>query len=72
MTMEELGQVRTKSNLKTTLNMTLVDKDDFDIVRLKELFDPEYFFIKLSPINPNPVSEKNNMGLGVIESINLR
>ena len=72
MTMEELGQVRTKSNLKTTLNMTLVDKDDFDIVRLKELFDPEYFFIKLSPINPNPVSEKNSMGLGVIESINLR
>ena len=72
MTMEELGQIRTKSNLKTTLNMTLVDEDDFDIVRLKELFDPEHFFIKLSPINPNPVSEKNNMGLGVIESINLR
>ena len=71
MTLAELGQIRTKSNLKTTLNMTLVDKDDFDIVRLKELFNPEYFFIKLSPINPNPVSEMNGMGLGVVESINL-
>ena len=71
MTLTELGQIRTKSNLKTTLNMTLVDKDDFDIVRLKELFNPEYFFIKLSPINPNPVSEMNGMGLGVVESINL-
>ena len=71
MTLTELGQIRTKSNLKTTLNMTLVDKDDFDIIRLKELFNPEYFFIKLSPINPNPVSEMNGMGLGVVESINL-
>ena len=71
MTLTELGQIRTKSNLKTTLNMTLVDKDDFDIIKLKELFNPEYFFIKLSPINPNPVSEMNGMGLGVVESINL-
>ena len=71
MTLSELGQIRTKSNLKTTLNMTLVDEEDFDIDKLKELFDPEYFFIKLSPINPNPVSNSNNMGTGVIESINL-
>lgn len=71
MTMEELGQIRTKSNLKTTLNMTLVDEEDFDIVRLKELFVPEYFFVKLSPINPNPVSEANGMGKGVVKSINL-
>lgn len=71
MTIQELGQIRTKSNLKTTVNMTLVDEEDFDIDRLKEWFDPEHFFIKLSPINPNPVSEANGMGLGVVESINL-
>lgn len=72
MTMEELGKVRTQSNLKTTLNMTLVDEEDFDIEELKKLFDPEYFFIKLSPINPNPVSDSHHMGTGVIESINIR
>jgi adenine C2-methylase RlmN of 23S rRNA A2503 and tRNA A37 len=71
MTIKELGQIRTKSNLKTTLNLTLVDESDFDINVLREYFDPEYFFIKLSPINPNIISNKNNLGLGVIEQINL-
>ncbi len=71
MTLAQLGQIRTESNLKTTVNMTLVDADDFDIDALKKLFDKEHFFIKLSPINPNAVSEKNDMGLGIIESVNL-
>lgn len=67
MTIAELGQIRTQSNLKTTVNLTLVDHADFDIERLKRHFDPEHFFIKLSPINPNCVSEHNQMGRGVIE-----
>ena len=71
MTLAELGQIRTESNLKTTVNMTLVDESDFDIVRLKEMFDKDKFFIKLSPINPNAVSDGNNMGTGVIESVNI-
>lgn len=71
MTIEELGQVRTGSYLKTTLNMTLVDEEDFDIEVLKRHFDPKYFFIKLSPINPNCVSDSNGMGVGVIEGVNL-
>lgn len=71
MTIEELGQIRTESNLKTTVNMTLVDTADFDIEKLKKYFDPNYFFIKVSPINPNPVSESNNMGTGVIKVENL-
>lgn len=71
MTIEELGQIRTKSNLKTTLNLTLVDESDFDIDKLKKYFDPEYFFIKLSPINTNSVSKKNGLGKGIIEGINL-
>lgn len=71
MTIEELGKIRTQSNLKTTVNMTLVDEDDFDIGLLKSNFDKEYFFIKLSPINVNEVSKNNNMGNGIVEGINL-
>jgi adenine C2-methylase RlmN of 23S rRNA A2503 and tRNA A37 len=67
MTIKELGQIRTKSNLKTTVNLTLVDYADFNIENLKEYFDPQYFFIKLSPINPNL---NNTMGRGVINGRN--
>ncbi len=70
-TIEELGKIRTKSNLKTTVNLTLVNEDDFDIEKLKQYFDPEKFFIKLSPINTNEISEKNCLGKGIIESKNL-
>mgnify|MGYP003197394153 FL=1 len=71
MSIEELGQIRTNSNLKTTVNMTLVDYEDFDINILTKYFDPRYFFIKLSPINENEISEKNHMGSGIIEKRNL-
>lgn len=71
MTIPELGMIRTQSNLKTTLNMTLVDNADFDIETLKKYFDPEHFFIKLSPINENAVSIQNHMGSGVISGVNL-
>lgn len=71
MSIEELGQIRTNSNLKTTVNMTLVDFADFDINILKQYFDPKYFFIKLSPINENEISESNHMGKGIIEKRNL-
>lgn len=71
MTIEELGQIRTESNLKTTINMTLVDEEDFDIEVLKRYFDPEYFFVKLSPINPNEYSKKNIDGDGVVHVKNL-
>jgi len=71
MSLEELGQIRTNSHQKTTLNMTLVDTQDFDINKLKKYFDPKYFFIKLSPINPNSVSDSNNLGEGIIVAKNL-
>lgn len=71
LTIEQLGQIRTESNLKTTINLTLVNRSDFDIEILKKYFDPKYFFIKLSPINTNAVSEKNNMGEGIIKGLNL-
>ncbi len=71
MSIKELGEVRTKSALKTTLNMTLVDELDFDINILKGYFDKDYFFIKLSPINENDVSKANEMGAGVIKAKNI-
>jgi 23S rRNA (adenine2503-C2)-methyltransferase len=71
MSIEELGQIRTQSDLKTTVNLTLVDEKDFDIEKLKKYFDPKFFFIKLSPINQNSVSESNGLGAGVIEGKNL-
>lgn len=71
MTIEELGQIRTESELKTTVNMTLVDTADFDIEKLTKWFDPKYFFIKVSPINPNPISEGNDLGKGIIKAENL-
>jgi 23S rRNA (adenine2503-C2)-methyltransferase len=70
MTIEELGQIRTKSNLKTTINMTLVDENDFDIEVLKKYFDPKYFFIKISPLNKNCISDKNELE-GIIKIENL-
>jgi len=71
MSIEELGKIRTNSNLKTTLNLTLVDEDDFDIEVLKKYFDPEHFFIKLSPINSNEYSVGNDLGDGIIKGNNL-
>lgn len=71
MSIEELGRIRTESYLKTTLNLTLVNESDFDIDILKRNFDPTYFFIKISPINTNEISEKHKLGGGVIEGINL-
>ena len=71
MTIAELGRVRTKSNLKTTLNLTLVDEEDFDIEKIKKNFDKDKFFIKISPINPNTTSEKNGLGRGIVEGMNL-
>lgn len=71
MTLQEIGQVRTGSNLKTTLNLTLTRPEDFDINKLKKYFDPEYFFIKLSPINPNDISNQNGLDDGVIHQENL-
>lgn len=71
MTIAQLGSVRTESNLKTTINLTLVEETDFDIEKIKQNFDKDKFFIKISPINPNTTSEKNGLGSGVVDGINL-
>jgi adenine C2-methylase RlmN of 23S rRNA A2503 and tRNA A37 len=71
MCIEEIGQVRTASRLKTTLNLTLVREEDFSIQALKQSFDPAAHFIKLSPINLNRISQGNELGEGVIKQLNL-
>ncbi len=70
MSVAELGTIRTGSNLKTTLNMTLTQRNDFCIDRLRGYFSPEHFFVKLSPINPNATTEKNDL-TSVVEGVNL-
>lgn len=70
MSIEQLGKIRTESDLKATLKMTLVDTDDFNINSLKAYFDQDYFFIKLSPINENEVSRENSMSKGIIKQTN--
>lgn len=72
MSIKELGEIRTKSNLKTTVNLTLVDQNDFDIELLKTYFNKDNFFIKLSPINKNDISDDNNISIGVINYKNRR
>lgn len=72
MKLEEIGLVETESDLKTTLNMTIVRPEDFDIKELNRIFDKDKFFIKISPINPNDIAEKNDINSGAIEQINLK
>jgi 23S rRNA (adenine2503-C2)-methyltransferase len=71
MTYDDMGVIRTESELKTTINMTLIDESDFNISELQKLFDKNKFFIKLSPINKNDISESNNCGGGYIKGMNL-
>ena len=66
-----MGVVETESNLKTTLNLTMARKEDFDISKMQIIFDKDKFFVKISPINKNDVSIANNMGSGIIEQQNL-
>ncbi|QFP93886.1 hypothetical protein [Pectobacterium phage Wc4-1] len=63
----ETGGVEIK--WKVTLNFALTEQTPFDIVSLKEQFDPEDVFIKVSPINENKETEKNNIK-GVILQTN--
>ncbi|MBL4901280.1 MAG: radical SAM protein [Desulfocapsa sp.] len=69
--LEEMGIVETASNLKTTLNLTMVRKEDFSITEMQRIFDKDKFFVKISPINENDVSIANEMGSGIIEQQNL-
>lgn len=72
MRLEEIGNIRTQSSLRTTLNLPLLDISDFDINILKKYFHPDYFFIKLSPVNKNIISDENNLGEGIIKAVNVR
>lgn len=72
MSIRELGSVRTRSAQKTTLNLTMASESDWNIGRLRECFDPAAFFVKVSPINPNAVSDGHGLDHGPVQGINLR
>jgi 23S rRNA (adenine2503-C2)-methyltransferase len=68
---EEMGKVRTESKLKTTLNLSMARKEDFSIDSMKRIFDKDYFFVKISPINENDISIVNAVGKGIISQQNI-
>ena len=70
MSLEEIGKVRVNTKRKITLNFSLVKPEDFDIGLIRRYFDPEYFFVKLSPINPNDIAISNGIENGVIPQTN--
>jgi len=71
MQLEEMGKIRTESALKTTINLTMARREDFDIEKMKLYFDKKAFFVKISPINENCISVANDMGKGIIQQQNL-
>ena len=56
---------------KVSLNFTILEGNEFSIEKLKKYFPKELFFIKLSPLNENIVTRKNNLK-GVIQEKNLK
>lgn len=46
---------------KATLNFALTKDTPFDVKSLKSSFDPNTVFIKVSPVNENPVSDENGI-----------
>lgn len=50
-----------KRNWKVTLNFALAEDTPFEVIKLREQFDPKQVFIKVSPINEN--SESNDNGI---------
>jgi adenine C2-methylase RlmN of 23S rRNA A2503 and tRNA A37 len=79
MTFAEINEFGRKWNdvdkRKITLNFAITGKNElsnhlFDVDKLEEYFDKDVFFVKLSPLNDNTISEKNNL-VGVIPQHNL-
>jgi 23S rRNA (adenine2503-C2)-methyltransferase len=46
---------------KVSLNFALAPENEFDPERIKELFPPEIFMIKLTPVNPTQQAKLNNI-----------
>jgi 23S rRNA (adenine2503-C2)-methyltransferase len=61
---------KTISKRKITLNFTLCEDNEFSETKIRKYFKPEDIFIKLSPLNENATSQKNNM-FGIITAKNL-
>jgi len=51
---------------KITLNFILAKDFTFDLEVLREYFKPELFFIKMTPLNPTYMANRNNLTPGIV------
>lgn len=56
---------------KISLNFTILVENEFSMEKIERYFPKEHFFIKLSPLNENKVTEKNKLK-GLIEERNIK
>jgi len=63
-------EVENNKRRKITLNFTILEDNEFSVQKLKSLFSEEHFFIKLSPLNENDITRKNNLK-GLIKERNI-
>jgi 23S rRNA (adenine2503-C2)-methyltransferase len=65
LTLEEISNIGKKlptpKGRKYALNFALADNYEVDAVRLKELFNPDKFVAKITPIHKTKSSEKNGI-----------
>lgn len=57
---------------KLTLNFALMDKVEVDAKIVREHFDPSYFAIKLTPLNPTVNAQRNSLKSGIDPSLTPR
>ncbi|AOQ24565.1 Dual-specificity RNA methyltransferase RlmN [Moorella thermoacetica] len=63
-------RIKNNKGRKVTLNFTLVKGYPLEVLILRQYFDPQDVFIKLSPLNENKYAGQNNL-IGVIEEQNI-
>lgn len=56
---------------KVTLNFALTENTPFDMVALRQQFNPDDVFIKVSPINENNQTEKNSIKGVILQTNNI-
>lgn len=75
MNFQEIAQYGEKfysgNNRKITLNFALFKDAEVDVTIIREYFNPEYFLIKLTPVNPTAASKNNNIVSEVFSNSNV-
>ncbi|MEJ5245160.1 MAG: radical SAM protein [Bacteroidota bacterium] len=75
MNFQEIAQYGEKfysgNNRKITLNFALFKDAEVDVNIIREYFNPEFFLIKLTPVNPTAASKNNNIVSEVFSNSNV-